>query len=154
MNFKIRPAKLSEAELLSNLALRSKAYWGYSPEFIDACRQELTYSPQDIQKNHFFVAEIDTLIIGFFALEIVSATEIELEALFVAPAYINRGYGRQLIDYAKLIARNLGSTVMIIQGDPNAKNFYLKVGGKLIGERESASIPGRDLPIFIIDNLP
>ena len=40
---------------------------------------------------------------------------------------------------------------MIIQGDPNAKNFYLKVGAKLIGERESASIPGRYLPVFIIN---
>ena len=40
---------------------------------------------------------------------------------------------------------------MIIQGDPNAKNFYLKVGGKLTGERESASIPDRYLPVFTID---
>ena len=45
----------------------------------------------------------------------------------------------------------LGSKVMIIQGDPNAQNFYLKVGGKLIGEKESASIPGRYLPVFIIN---
>ena len=151
MNFKIRPAQSSESELLSNLAIGSKAYWGYSPEFIDACRQELTYSAQDINNNLFFVAEVNNLIVGFFALEIVSTTEIELEALFIDPAYINRGYGRKLIAHAKIIARNLGSKVMIIQGDPNAQNFYLKAGGKLIGEKESTSIPGRYLPLFIID---
>ena len=151
MNFKIRQAQSSESELLSSLALRSKAYWNYSKEFIIACRQELTYSQQDIQNNHFFVAEINNLIIGFFALEVLSDREIELAALFIDPVYINQGYGRKLIARAKLIARELGSKVMIIQGDPNATNFYLKVGGKLIGERESASIPGRYLPVFIIN---
>ena len=89
-NFKIRQARLSESELLSSLAWRSKAYWGYSPEFIRACRQELTYSPEDIQNNYFFVAEINNLVIGFFALEKLSANEIELEALFIDPAYINQ----------------------------------------------------------------
>ena len=151
MNFKIRPAQSSESELLSNLAIGSKAYWGYSPEFIDACRQELTYSAQDINNNLFFVAEVDNLIVGFLALKIVSTTAIELEALFIDPAYINRGYGRKLIAHAKIIAHNLGSKAIIIQGDPNAKNFYLKVGGKLIGEKESTSIPGRYLPLFLID---
>ena len=150
-NFKIRQARLSESELLSSLAWRSKAYWGYSAEFIRACRQELTYSPADIQNNYFFVAEINNLVIGFFALEKLSANEIELEALFIDPAYINQGYGRKLIARAKLIAKELGYKTMIIQGDPNAKNFYLKVEAKLIGERESASIPGRYLPVFIIN---
>lgn len=150
-NFKIRQARLSESELLSSLAWRSKAYWGYSAEFIRACRQELTYSPEDIQNNHFFVAEINNIVIGFFALERLSANEIELEALFVDPTYIKQGYGRQLIARAKLIARELGCTTIIIQGDPNTKNFYLKVGGKLVGERESASISGRYLPIFEIN---
>ncbi|MEO1006035.1 MAG: GNAT family N-acetyltransferase, partial [Cyanobacteria bacterium J06638_38] len=60
-------------------------------------------------------------------------------------------YGRKLIDKAKLIARELGKKVMLIQGDPNAKNFYLKVGGQLIGERKSASISSRYLPLFKID---
>ena len=107
---------------------------------MEAFRQELTYSPQDIEKNQFFVAEIDFLIIGFFALKTVSATVTELEALFIEPAYINRGYGRKLIDFAISVAKKSGSEIMIIQSDPHAKNFYLKVGGKFIGERESASI--------------
>ena len=151
MSFLIREAQSSESELLSSLAWRSKAYWGYSPEFISACVQELTYSQQDIQNNYFYVAEINNKIIGFFALEILSKREIELEALFIDPAYINQGYGRKLINKAKLIARELGSEVMLIQSDPHAKNFYLKVGGKLIDERESASIPDRYLPVFEIN---
>ena len=150
MNFKIRKAQPSESELISKLALRSKAYWGYSQDFIDACRQELTYSQQDIQNNYFFVAEIDSSIIGFYALEILSSTDIELEALFIEPSYIDRGYGRQLIEHAKITASKLGRQRIIIQGDPNAKNFYLKVGGKLTAKRESASIRDRYLPVFVI----
>ena len=147
----IRAAKSSEAKLLSDLALRSKAYWGYRSEFIEACRQELTYSSQDIEKNHFFVGELNGQMIGFFALEVISPTAVELEALFIDPAYIYRGYGRKLIDYAKSIAKKLGRKIVIIQGDPHAKNFYLKIGGKLIGERESTSISGRYLPLFVIN---
>lgn len=71
MNFRIRKAQLSESELLGSLALRAKAYWGYSPEFISACCQELTYSQQDIQNSHFYVAEINNQIMGFFALEML-----------------------------------------------------------------------------------
>ncbi len=151
LNLTIRKAQLSESKLLSNLALSSKAYWGYSKEFIDACRQELTYSEKDLKNNHFFVAEIDDFIVGFYGLEVLSASQIELLALFIAPCFINRGYGRKLIEHAKFTASKLGGKVIIIQGDPNAKNFYLKVGGKLIGKRESASISGRYLPVFIIN---
>lgn len=150
MTFNIRKGQPSESELLSDLALRSKAYWGYSQEFMDACRKELTYSPEDIQSNHIFVAEIDNSIVGFYALTILSPIEIELEALFVEPAYIGQGYGRKLIDHAKTISHKSGKQVMIIQGDPNAASFYLAVGGKLTGERESTSIPGRYLPTFMI----
>lgn len=147
---KIRKAQPSESEILSNLALQSKAYWRYSQEFIAACKEELTYSPEDIKTNHFFVAEIDNSIIGFYALEVLSAKEMELEALFVEPSYINQGYGRKLIEHAKATAKNLGSKTIIIQGDPNAKNFYLKAGGKLTEKKESTSISSRYLPTFII----
>jgi N-acetylglutamate synthase-like GNAT family acetyltransferase len=150
LSFQIRPAKSSEAKFISDLALRSKAYWGYSPAFIEACRHELKYTARDIEKNQFFVAELEGQIIGFFALEIISPTSVELEALFVDPAYINRGYGRKLINSAKSVAKELGCEIMIVQGDPHAKDFYLKAGGKFIGERESASIPGRYLPLFMI----
>ena len=34
-----------EAAALSGLALRSKGYWGYDAAFLDACRAELTLTP-------------------------------------------------------------------------------------------------------------
>ena len=146
----IRPAALPEASTLTELALRSKAYWGYSAEFMAACRDELTYSADDLRRGSFFVAEQAGALLGFYALARHSTAEVELEALFVEPAYIGQGVGRALIEHAKAMAKAWGAEVMIVQGDPNARDFYLAAGGELTGERESASIPGRYLPTFSI----
>ncbi len=150
----LRQAKADEADALSNLAIRSKAYWGYSPEFMAACRAELIYTPEAVRRHPFYIADIAGTIAGFYALVRLSPTEIELEALFVEPAHIGQGIGRALIEHAQATARNLGATTLVIQGDPNAKPFYLAAGGRLTGERESASIPGRYLPTFAIQLTP
>jgi len=77
----VRPARVDEARLLSDLALRSKAYWGYSPEFSERCREELSYSEEQLLTEHmrFFVIESAQRVAGFYALNRLSATEIELE---------------------------------------------------------------------------
>jgi hypothetical protein len=56
-----------------------------------------------------------------------------------------------LLDHARATASVLGYRTMIIQGDPHAAPFYRAMGGQLIGSRPSASIPGRELPLFRID---
>jgi hypothetical protein len=104
----IREAFPDEARLLSDLALRSKAHWGYSQDFLDSCRPELTVDPAQIGSDdyQYFATVDEDVIIGFYALEHLD-DGYELEALFVEPAHI--------------------------------------------GTRESASIPGRYLPLFEIE---
>jgi len=152
----IRPARAGEARLLSDLALRSKAHWGYSPDFIQRCRVELSYSEEQLlaEDMRFFVLEGSGHVIGFYALERRSSTEIELDALFVEPTFIGQGFGRRLIDHAKSVAASLGAEQLTIQGDPNAERFYHAAGGVLTGTRESASIPGRYLPTFAVSLTP
>ena len=53
----IRRALPSEAASQSALARRSKAVWGYSPEFMEACRDELTLSRGYLRATPTFVAE-------------------------------------------------------------------------------------------------
>ena len=146
----IRRALPEEAGSLSALAFRSKAHWGYSDEFMRACRSELTLSPDDIETHPTFVVESHGEAIGFYTLERLSDDEVE-GYLFVEPAAIGCGHGRRLIDHAKSQAVGLGFCTMIIQGDPHAEKFYRMAGGEQTGLRESASIPGRDLPLFRID---
>ena len=45
-------------------------------------------------------------------------------------------------------AGSLNLKKIIIQADPNAARFYESVGAEVCGERESASIPGRMLPLY------
>ena len=149
---KIRNAVKSEAKLLSDLAMRSKAYWGYSNEFMEKCRNELMVQPFDIENKNFqyLVAELNNEIVGFYALGRNSKLEFELEALFVAPNHIGVGIGQALISHAKIRAAELGGQILKIQGDPNAAGFYRAAGGVFVGTKESASIGGRYLPMFEI----
>jgi GNAT superfamily N-acetyltransferase len=150
-NVKIRKAGEHEAEVVSALALRSKAHWGYPSAFIEACRAELTYVPNDLRQHAFYVLETDGTVVGFYALLPRAAHEVELEALFVEPQHIGKGYGRMLIEHAKATSRRSGAKMMTVQSDPNAVRFYLAAGGKPTGKRPSGSMVGRDLPVFMID---
>ena len=149
--WQIRRALPSEVEYLSGLASRSKSYWGYSNQFMKACLEELTVDECYIENNPTFVIEAGGNTIGFYALEHISNSEVELSFLFVDPAFIGKGYGRKLITHAQEEALHLGYNKMIIQGDPNAERFYRSAGGLLVSTRKSASIPNRELPIFHIN---
>jgi GNAT superfamily N-acetyltransferase len=149
----LRRADPSEAALLGALAQRSKAHWGYSPEFMAACRAELSYTPDDLgcDTSSFMVAVVEGQIVGFYALERVRVEAFELAALFVEPQHIGRGIGRALIEHAKQAVAQAGVRLLVIQGDPHAERFYLAAGAVPAGQRESASIPGRMLPLFLIE---
>ncbi|MGO4894658.1 GNAT family N-acetyltransferase [Flavobacterium sp. W21_SRS_FM6] len=147
-------AKPEDAAHLSALALRSKGYWGYDQQFIERCRSELTYLPEHIASGSYtFIKALDYYhhqILGFYVLAHSKTTTVELEALFVEPSAIGQGIGGQLINLAKQTATQQGYTSMLIQGDPNASDFYIKFGAKLQGKKPSGSIPGRLLPTFLL----
>ncbi len=153
---RIRAAKPEEAEFLSELAFRSKAFWGYPPEFMEACREELAISRADLESKsfHYRVVEINETVVGYYGLEQLSPSVWELNALFVNPSQIGQGCGRLLIEHAKNTALEAGVKQLLIQSDPFAADFYQSAGGEQVGERESASIPGRYLPLFIIQLQP
>ncbi len=149
---KIRRAEPAESEVLSALAFQSKAHWGYSDEFMAACRHELTLSARQIEAGDVWVAEDSGRLRGFYATSKVSPDALELEALFVAPDHIGSGIGRALMQHA--VARFDAEPQLqrlVIQADPNAAAFYEAAGAVLIGEQPSDSIPGRMLPLYEID---
>ena len=149
----IREARSEEASSLSELALRSKAHWGYSQEFLDSCRSELTVDPDRIGSEDYqcFVAVDEDEVLGFYTVKKVSDGVYELEGLFVEPQHIGTGVGRSLIQRAVRSLSRQGAARLIIQGDPNANDFYVAAGARQIGSRESGSISGRYLPLFEID---
>ena len=144
---------MHEAQLLSALALRSKGYWGYSADFLDECRSELTVDESRFGSDGYqcFVALVGNSIVGFYALEKLSANAYELDALFVEPERIGSGVGRFLVQHAVQRLSERGAERLLIQGDPNATGFYVAAGARTIGSRKSGSIPGRELPLFEIE---
>lgn len=148
----IRPAIPHEAPLLGELAVRSKAHWGYSPEFIESCREELSYSPKQLESSRyvFAVAEIGRELVGFCGLALLTTSNCELEALFVKPSWIGKGVGQTLLEHAKRTAADLKYRTITIVSDPHAAAFYKAAGAEQTGSRESGSIPGRVLPVFSI----
>lgn len=148
----LRPAVMADQPRLEQIAQSSKAHWGYSESFMRACREELAAAANLSGAGRCgVVAASGGEIVAFYVWERRSADAFELEALFVEPNWIGRGIGRRLMDDAKASARAAGARELIIQGDPNAEAFYLAAGAVRVGERASASIPGRMLPEFRID---
>jgi len=141
----MRPARGEEAGALSALALRSKAQWGYDEEFLEACRADLTFSPQQILAGRAVVAEAAGQIVGFYTVDGVPP-EGELGNLWVEPMVMRGGIGRRLWQHAMAAAEDAGFSSLLIDADPNAEGFYLAMGATRIGEIASTSIPGRVLP--------
>ena len=151
-SLRMRPAGGKDAPLLTALALRSKAHWGYTDEFIAACREELTYTKEQLEAPKIFgqICLSHELPVAFYVLEQTGVDVAELDALFVEPEFIGKGIGKILIEHAKKQAGKLGIVTIVIQGDPNAQPFYTAIGALPCGTRESGSFPGRQLPLFMI----
>ena len=152
----IQPVQPESLTQISALAQRSKAHWGYSAEFMAQCQGELTYSVAQLQDPlaHFFAATIECRPVGFYVLVGLDEQRVELEALFVDPAYFGRGLGKRSWQHAVELGCALGYKSMLIHSDPFAEPFYLHMGAKRIGQRPSASIPGRQLPLLEMDLAP
>ncbi|MFJ5120675.1 GNAT family N-acetyltransferase [Kitasatospora sp. NPDC088548] len=155
---RIRPARPEEAELLSALALRSKAHWGYDEAFLAACRDELTLDADGIERQRTMVVEEpvaagDSRVLGFATL-VGAPPQGELGMLFVEPDTIGRGVGGRLFQHLREQAVALGFHRLTIDADPNAEPFYLAMGATRIGVTPSGSIPGRELPLLALDLGP
>jgi N-acetylglutamate synthase-like GNAT family acetyltransferase len=119
---------------------------------MEACIDELVVEKEKLENLNYvyMVAESDGELVGYYGLEPVSNSEVELSALFIDPKHIGEGLGKTLLEHAICAAREIGYKKLTLQSDPNAEGFYLHNGGVLTGKRESLSFPGRYLPTFCI----
>jgi GNAT superfamily N-acetyltransferase len=145
----VRDARPSDCVRLTELALESKAFWGYDDAFMAACRDELTVTPAALDWSRVRVAVHGSDIVGFHG--VTNDDVPELAWLFVAPSAMRAGIGRVLLDDASAIARSQGASCLRIEADPNAEPFYLARGAHRIGEVPSSSVSGRTLPLLELD---
>jgi GNAT superfamily N-acetyltransferase len=147
LSVNIRRASSNDAELLTELALRSKGHWGYDAEFLRDCRIDLTLTPEFISGSAVYLLEEGGRVAGFYSLS-GEGPEVELTHLFVEPWAIGRGFGRLLFSHAVEAARSSGFERLVIGSDPFALEFYEAMGARLVGEVASIVRPGRMLPLL------
>lgn len=143
----IDKATIEDPELLTNIALNSKAYWSYSKELIESWRDDLTITSKMIEKLIVYKFLQDHKTVGFYVLNLPKKKSIELEMLFVLPEFIGKGIGKKLLLHVFNKARELNANSLTLLADPNAVGFYKNQGFIIIGKKES-SIPNRFLPIM------
>jgi GNAT superfamily N-acetyltransferase len=158
-SYQVRRARLDEASILTEVALRSKAHWGYSAEFMAAARAEMSVTPEQLRADTTFVLDVleesgsdqidkveMAIVRGFYKLRQITPQAVELTDLFLDPLAIGLGWGRALWEHAVATARGMGYLYMTWESDPNAEGFYLRMGAQRVGEVESTVKPGRKLP--------
>lgn len=135
-SMKIRAAKPEEAEALSELAWRSKSYWGYSPEDMNEFYPSLAVTLDFLEENPTYLIEDEDSneILGFYSLEKTAEGEWWLFRHWIVPERIGTGVGQILFLHACEVAETVGAEKLHILSDPNAEAFYLHMGAERVGE--------------------
>ena len=144
----LRRAAVADAAVLGELAVRSKAHWGYSRDFLRACRDKLQVPSTQINRGWVTVAKVDGDIAGFAGIAALNEARCDLTHLFVDPARLRHGIGAALLSAVRLQAARAGARILEVQSDPHAADFYADQGGQSAGSEPSQSIPGRMLACF------
>ncbi|MBX7482483.1 GNAT family N-acetyltransferase [Qipengyuania qiaonensis] len=149
-NLALRPLREEELDQASRLCLRSKAYWGHDAQFLSRCEAELILTRNDLRRGDVIAATGGDLLLGIAQIG-YDGEKCFLEKLFVDPEAMGVGTGRKLFEWAVTTAREKGVAELIVEADPGAVTFYLKMGCKRAGSVPSGSIPGRTLPRLVFD---
>lgn len=144
----VRTLDDSYCDAISAIAYQSKAFWGYSDDFMEACRKELTFGPEFFAEHFIKGAFFEGTLAGFYALSKESKGKGDLTALFVLPEFIGKSIGKALVDDCLKSARKIEIKTLTVESDPNAEPFYACFGWVTVGRTPSGSIPGRSLPLM------
>ncbi|WP_432407685.1 GNAT family N-acetyltransferase [Wukongibacter sp. M2B1] len=150
--FQVRRAKICEAKILTDLVVRSEAYWGYDSAFMENFRSLYRVTEEFINNNETFVMEEKEGIIGFYAI-LIDEKETSLEYFYIDSKSIGRGYGKLLWEDMIKNCKEQGIDAITFVTSPQAKEFYIKMGAIQVGEVDSIVITDRKIPrlVYIIE---
>ncbi len=125
------------APALTEISIAAKRYWNYPETWIQLWLPALTITPEYITEFETWMMVEDDTPIGFYSLK-RDGVGLWLDNLWVKPAYIGKGVGRQLFAHAVERCRSKHASSLLIEADPNAAGFYRKMGAHVIRENISA----------------
>lgn len=93
--------------------------------------------------SFFYFLKVAGATVGYLKLNVgaaqteqVAENALEVERIYILPAYKRHGFGRQLIDQAEKQARQLGKTALwlgVWEHNEAARAFYGKIGFRQVG---------------------
>lgn len=141
-------AEDKDDELLTSTAVNSKKYWGYPDEQMDLWKtDDLQVTKEYIKKNQVYKVYDQSNFIGFYGIFKKENDTWEIDHLWLTTDNIRKGYGTIIFKHilTELFKKDAKKAILI--AEPNAKVFYDKMGGKVIGEFQS-KISGRFLDLY------
>lgn len=146
---RIRAARPTEGERLRQIAIASKAHWGYDLDWVRRWAARGDFSAEALRANEVQVADVEGRPIAWAAL-IARGEVVWLDDLWVEPEWIGHGVGSLLFRWAVERGRALGGARLEWQAEPNSVGFYEKLGGRSLRDGEPTSW-GRVLPVMGLD---
>lgn len=136
MEFLILPAQPSHADALTEIAIAAKRHWNYPERWIQLWLPVLSVSAEYICTNESWIAAVQNKPIAWYSLK-QDAEGLWLDNLWVLPVCMGKGIGGKLFSHALERSCIRGASVLNIEADPNAENFYIRMGARRIGKRPS-----------------
>ncbi len=149
---RIRRARPDEGELLREIAIASKSYWGYDLERVRDWAAGGDFTAEGLVRKSVHVAEVDGRVVGWSGL-IPRGGVCWLDDLWVEPSSIGTGIGSRLFRHAAQVAAELGASRMEWEAEPNALGFYERMGGRHVRDSEPSEW-GRVLQVMAVDLTP
>ena len=125
-------AETKHTDLLRDILIASKGYWGYSQKQLEEWKSNLKFEEEYMTRNTVKLILKENDVIGFFA--IVKGDSDELDHLWLLPKAIGKGFGNMAFEQILSECNTLNISSFYIISDPDAEGFYLKKGALKVGE--------------------
>ena len=143
------PARLDQAEFLTDLGLRSNAVYQYRSVSDEEARAVFVVKEWHIEEGIVRLMKDRRKIVGFYGLTCEQGIN-KLSHFFLEPESIGKGYGKILFLEAMRAAKEeLKWEMLEWESDPHAAWFYEKMGAERIGENPCPLNPLYKAPVFM-----
>lgn len=151
MKIEFKRVKKGDVEVVNLLQRQSKQYWGYSDDFMSEFMELYKFTTKQLEEMEMYLMQVNNKISGMYGFKINNKKELQLDNFFMHPDYIGQGLGKIMWEQCIKTALNYNKQEFIIEADPNAEKFYVKMGCYKTHNIESLIGAGRLVPILKYD---
>ncbi len=130
MTLTFKQAAPTDIPLLTETAFASKSTWGYPAEWMEMWWEQIAVSEEFILQNEVVKAFAGARFIGFYILVDLGEKTWDLDAFWIVPGEMGKGYGKQIFVHVMEFLHQQKAEKLEVVTDPNANGFYEKMGGK------------------------